>query len=268
MSPKKFQGILWKYHKTHRRNLPWRKTKNPYHILVSEIMLQQTQVERVIPKYEEFIKKFPNIETLAKAPLKEVLGIWKGLGYNRRALNLKRSAEIITSNFAGKIPKSLEELKTLPGIGSYTAGAVLTFAYNQPEVFIETNIRTVYTYFFFSTKKSVDDKEILGIVKKTIDLKKPREWYYALMDYGSMLKKKGIRINSQSLHYSKQSAFKGSNREVRSKILQYILKNDSVLPETLLNALKIKSELITKNLIALEKEKFIKIYKGLIKLAD
>ncbi len=131
------------------RDLPWRRTRNPYRILVSEIMLQQTQVERVIEKYAVFIKTFPDFPSLAEAPLHTLLTVWQGLGYNRRALALRACAQKVVAEHQGKLPKEPEKLLALPGIGKYTAGAVAAFAFNEPIVFMDTNIRRVYIHEFF-----------------------------------------------------------------------------------------------------------------------
>jgi A/G-specific adenine glycosylase len=152
---KAFQAQIWAFYGVSgRKNLPWRATKNPYNIVVSEIMLQQTQVSRVLEKYPEFLGAFPTVESLAKAPLSDVLRVWQGMGYNRRGLALKRMAEKVVTDFKGKIPRERHELESLPGIGVYTAGAVRAFAFNEPEVFIETNIRRIYIHHFFSNRCS------------------------------------------------------------------------------------------------------------------
>ena len=212
-----------------RHDLPWRKTHDPYKILVSEIMLQQTQVDRVIPYYKNFIQEFPNVQSLAKAPLSKVLIAWQGLGYNRRAKMLHNAAREVVGTYKGKFPKSVEDLESLPGIGPYTARAVAAFSYNQDAVFIETNIRTVVTHHFFKNKKQVDDKEVLAVLEKAKPTftkeKGSREWSAALMDYGSHLKRTGIRINSKSKTYAKQSKFTGSDREARGTILKALAKS-------------------------------------------
>ena len=223
---KKFQKTVWDYYNQHKRDFPWRKTKNPYHIWVSEVMLQQTQTDRVVPKYKAFLKQFPTVRSLASASQKDVLERWQGLGYNRRGLNLKRAGEEIVGRLKGKIPTEVDALMALPGIGDYTSKAIITFAHNTPLVFIETNIRTVFLdYFFQNTHVLVHDREILRLVEKTLDIKNSREWYYALMDYGVMLKKVKKSKNIKSIHYRKQTPFKGSGREVRSTLLKYILEN-------------------------------------------
>ena len=235
MTDKQFKNKIWDYYRKHGRNLPWRKTKDPYKILVSEVMLQQTQVERVIPKYKAFIKKFPTTHTLARAPLASVLKLWSGLGYNRRALYLKRTAETVVSEHKGIFPKTKSELENLPGIGPYTAGAIMAFAHNNPEIFIETNIRTVYIHLFFSQKKKVSDRDLLLIIERTLDHHNPRQWYAALMDYGSMLKAITPNPSRKSIHYSKQSRFEGSVRQERGRILKVLLEKDSVSEKKLRN---------------------------------
>lgn len=196
-------------------------------------MLQQTQVARVLLKYKQFLKVFPTFKSLAEAPLSKVLGEWQGLGYNRRAKFLQQTAKIITEQYKGKFPKDILEIEKLPGIGPYTARAISTFAFNNLEVFIETNIRTVFTHHYFSEKISrlnldtkIADTEIMPLIER--DLKKskmePRDFYAALMDYGSHLKTSGVRINSKSKHYTKQSKFEGSTRQKRAAKLRQLLE--------------------------------------------
>jgi A/G-specific adenine glycosylase len=216
-----FRRIVWKYYVGNKRDdLPWRKTRDPYKILVSEVMLQQTQVERVRPYYKEFLKKFPTVKALAAAPLGDVLIAWQGLGYNRRAKMLHEAAKEVVKIYKGKFPSSATQLEELRGVGPYTARAVAAFAYNEDVVLIETNVRTAVTHHFFNDKQRVDDKEIITILEKAFPRGKSREWYAALMDYGSHLKRSGVRLNSKSKTYTKQSTFKGSAREARGAILK------------------------------------------------
>ncbi len=216
-----FRTRVWSYYTAHgRHDLPWRKTDDPYKILVSEVMLQQTQVSRVIPKYHAFLKKFPTLQKLASASLHDVLYEWQGLGYNRRARALKHAAEIIVQKYNGRIPESLPELISLPGIGLYTAGAVCVFGFEKPVSMLETNIRTVYLHHFFHDRASVHDREILPYIDATMDKEKPREWFWALMDYGAYLKLSGIKLNDKKIGYKKQSKFKGSDREIRGAIVR------------------------------------------------
>jgi A/G-specific adenine glycosylase len=218
-----FRNIIYEYYDTHKRDFPWRKTSDPYHILVSEIMLQQTQTDRVVEKFSSFIQRFPALQDLADAPLSVVLAEWQGLGYNRRGKFLHKMAQQIVSRHNGTIPRSPEILETLPGIGKATASSICAFAFNMPVVFVETNIRTVFIYFFFPGKDDVTDKEILPYIEKTLDTQKPYHWYSALMDYGVMLKKHKVNPGRRSSHYRKQAPFKGSIRQARGKIIREIL---------------------------------------------
>lgn len=222
----KFQNTVWDFYKKEaRKKLPWRQTKNPYKIWVSEVMLQQTQVSRVIEKYKSFLKKFPTMQSLAESSQAEVLKEWVGLGYNRRALFLKKGAEFVVRDLKGRFPKEVVELQKIPGIGHYTARAIATFAFNQKHFFVETNIRTVYFNHFFKGSEAVSDKEILELVEKTLPEESFREWYYALMDYGSFLKKEGKGSNSKSKHYTKQSKFEGSDRQIRAAVVRHLTQN-------------------------------------------
>jgi A/G-specific adenine glycosylase len=204
----------------------------------------------------EFLRTFPNIHALAKAPLGDILRAWRGMGYNRRAKYLKQCAEAIVGERGGHIPKDYRTLIALPGIGPSTAGGILAFAYNNPIAYIETNIRRVYIHHFFKKRRRVSDKEILKLVEKTLDTKNPREWYWALMDYGSALPKTVANPNRKSTHYTQQAPFAGSNREVRGDILRLLATQQSVSMHKLRE--HIRDARLRKNLDALTKEGFIK----------
>jgi A/G-specific adenine glycosylase len=219
----RFRQQIYRFFADHGRQMPWRETFDPYHILVSEIMLQQTPVERVVLKYEPFITAFPDVPSLAQAPLREIMVTWQGLGYNRRALALQRLAQRLVAEFQGRLPNSIATLRTLPGIGAATAGAVAAFAFNQPVVFIETNIRRVFLHCFFGDQNGIRDNEILPLVDQTLDRARPRPWYYALMDYGAMLKRAIPNPNRASAHYQRQSTFADSDRQIRGLILKTLL---------------------------------------------
>ncbi len=224
-----FRELVWDYYAHNSRDLLWRLpledgTFDPYRIMVSEIMLQQTQVSRVKVKYQEFLKAFPLVQDLAKAPLADVLRIWTGLGYNRRAKFIHQAARKVVDDYGGIFPDNQKELTKLPGIGANTAGAICAYAYNQPVVFIETNIRTVFIHHFFSDQTGIEDKQIVPLVEAHIDHNNPREWYWALMDYGSHLKKVVGNVTRQSQHYKRQSRFEGSHRQLRSLLLSVILE--------------------------------------------
>ncbi len=252
-----FRDLIYAYFGEHGRKLPWRETNNPYHILVSEIMLQQTQVERVIEKYEAFIKTFPDLHALARASLQEILKVWQGLGYNRRAIALKRSAEIVVASFDGMLPSQPDELLKLSGIGRYTASAIATFAFDQPVVFIETNIRTVFIHFFFHNQSEINDSEILPLIEQTLDFSRPRTWYNALMDYGVMLKQQRQNHSRKSAHYHKQTPFKGSNRELRGMILRVLTRETSLSERELVHTLNIDPARVKGTLMQLQDEGFI-----------
>ena len=229
-------------------------------MLVSEIMLQQTQTGRVTEKFLNFTEEFPNFLALSKASLEDVLKAWQGLGYNRRAIALKKIANIVINDYQGILPDSIEILTTFPQIGHNTASSVAAFAFNKPSVFIETNIRRVYIYFFFHNKNKIPDKVIIPIVEKTLDKTNPREWYYALMDYGVMLKKLYPDLNKKSAHYRKQPPFKGSNKQIRGELLKLLLRSKMLKKFEIENKFKnINSDKLKVILIQLEKEGFIKI---------
>jgi len=225
---KRFRRIMYDYFERSGRDFPWRRTADPYRILVSEIMLQQTQTERVIGKYREFIRVFPSIRALARSPLRAVLAVWQGLGYNRRGLLLHRMAQEIALRYRGRIPDTPEELITLPGIGPATAGSIAAFAFDRPVIFIETNIRTVFLHFFFPQEERVPDERLLPLIERTLDRKNPRRWYSALMDYGSMLKKSCPNPSRRSAHYQRQPPFEGSRRQLRGLIVRTLLQHSGI----------------------------------------
>ncbi len=228
-----FRKEIQEYYRKEGRNLPWRENVTPYRIVVSEIMLQQTQVPRVALYYPKFLKAFPDWRTLAGAPLKKILSIWQGLGYNRRPLYLQKMAREIVRKHHGRLPRSADELAKLPGIGEATAGAIIAYAYNLPSLFIETNIRRTFIHWFFKKRKMIHDREILPLLEQTLDRKNPREWYWALTDYGATLGRNPSKIspnpNRKSKHYFKQSRFEGSRRQIRGQILRLLLHSPLTL---------------------------------------
>ena len=222
MDTERFRRTIWEYYRENARQMPWRETDDPYRIFISEVMLQQTQVSRVLKAYERFIAAFPDFPALAHAPLRDVLTLWQGMGYNRRAVSLHKAAGIIVNEHDGVLPRDTEELQSLPGIGPATAGSLAAFAYNAPTVFIETNIRRVFIHFFFPGRENVHDRDIMPLVEETLDRENPREWYYALMDNGTMLKAREKNPNRRSAHYQKQSRFEGSDRQIRGAVLRIL----------------------------------------------
>ncbi len=220
-----FRKIIYDYYRLGKRDFPWRHESDPYKILVSEFMLQQTQTERVRSKYAEFIDRFPTLEALARASAHDALATWSGLGYNRRALALKKTANMVMEEYGGVLPSDPETLKKFPGIGAATSAEIAAFAFNVPTVVIETNIRSVYIYFFFNDGSDINDKDILPLIEKSLDRSDPRNWYYALMDYGFMLKKSTPNPNRRSAHYARQSRFEGSDRQIRGAVLRLLLQH-------------------------------------------
>lgn len=231
--------MILDFYRQEGRSFPWRETCDPYEILVSELMLQQTQTERVVPKYLNWLQEFPTAQALAQAPFSQVLAAWSGLGYNRRAGYLQEACRQVVEELGGVFPSSARELEKLRGVGPYTARAVATFAFNKPEVFIETNIRSVYLFLFFprdnfpsgqegdhkeadeaSHPVKVADSSLMPLIEVTLYHEDPRSWYYALMDYGARLKKSTANPNRRSLHYSRQSKFQGSLRQARGAIVR------------------------------------------------
>ena len=231
------QQVLSFYERHGRHEMVWRQTADPYRILVSEIMLQQTQVERVIGKFPEFIAAFPDFPALAAAPLHEILAVWQGMGYNRRAISLKKCAEHVMDDYDGGLPADSGRLVELPGIGPATAASICAFAFNIPVVFVETNIRRVYIHFFFSGTERVDDMEILPLVERTLDQENPRVWYWALMDLGAMLKKTVPNPNRRSSRYIRQAPFQGSDRQLRGIILRQLLRHRRLRKESIIHAM-------------------------------
>jgi len=258
-----FKEFIWHFYHENKRDFAWRNTNNPYHILVSEIMLQQTQTYRVSIKYEEFIAAFPTLESLAQAQLRDVLSVWQGLGYYRRARFLHQLAQKVIDEYAGVLPHDPQILQTLPGIGPNTAGSIGAFAFNCPTVFIETNIRAVFIHSFFHDRTDVSDKEIMPLVAATVDQDNPREWYYALMDYGVFLKSRTVNPSRNSAHYTKQSKFEGSDRQLRAKILKLIVNSGSVSHHEILRHISEDGARIEKMIDQLVAEGFIKAINNL-----
>lgn len=251
---KDLQKRMRGFARTHgRTTLPWRTKRTPYRVMVSETMLQQTQVARVIPKFEAFVKVAPDFKTLAKLSQKKLLILWQGLGYNSRALRLQRAAQEVVTHHDGVVPKNKTSLIALPGIGPYTAGAIRVFAWNLPDIFIETNIRRVFIHEFFGDRTNISDKQILPLIEQTLPKENPRSWYEALMDYGATLPKiLKSNPNIKSKHYAKQSKFSGSDRQLRGKILRLALAGKKWSPKILGE----KSERIQKIVAGLRKDGF------------
>lgn len=232
------------------RALPWRFVDDAYAVLVSEVMLQQTQVARVEKFWRRFLAAFPSVDALAAASTSDVLEMWQGLGYNRRALALKRAAEECSARYAGELPQAFDELVALPGIGPATAAGVRAFAWQLPGVYLETNVRAVFLHELFPEADKVPDRVLIPLVEATCPPAPagapsaglrgygepteldggpmgPREWYYALLDYGAHLKATGENPTRRSAHYARQAAFEGSRRQKRSWIVRRVLAADA-----------------------------------------
>jgi A/G-specific adenine glycosylase len=259
---KAFQRFVLSYFKKSGREFPWRNTTDPYRILVSEVMLQQTQTERVVVKYAEFLKAFPTWKALSNATPAEVVKVWMGLGYYRRAFNLHRAAQCVWNEYGGVPPQTAEGLRALPGVGPYTAAAVAAFAFGEPAPMIETNIRSVYLYTFYPQVCAVSDKEILQKVEETLYTKDPRSWFYALMDLGVELKKHTKGINQRSKHHVKQSKFQGSLRQVRAAVLRAIAEGQSLRRADISRKLSYDADKIDAAIAALTSDGLIESVKG------
>jgi A/G-specific adenine glycosylase len=253
-----FRKKVHDHFREHGRDLPWRRNLNPYRVLLSEIMLQQTQVDRVIEKYKQFLAAFPTITDLAMAPLPQLLALWSGLGYNRRALALKALAQKVVEEHKGRLPSERDQLLALPGIGNYTAGAVMAFAFNKPVVFMDTNIRRVYIHEFFQDREGIRDEELIPLVERTLDTADPRTWYNSLMDYGTMLKQQHANPNRRSAHYTRQSPFENSNRQVRGRILKVLVADAPLTALQIVKKVAMDAERVKGNLVQMQKEGFIR----------
>ena len=252
-----FRQMVLSHYGQYGRDMAWRNTTDPYQILVSEIMLQQTQVERVTKKFPEFIRAFPDFASLATATLANVLMVWQGLGYNRRAIALQKCAIRVMNEYNGALPADVDILATFPGIGRATASSIAAFAFNMPVVFIETNIRRVFIHFFFTDTDTVSDAEILPLVEQAVFHENPRVWYWALMDLGSALKKTVPNPNRRSVHYTKQSPFEGSDRNIRGTIIRMLLAEKGIREKEFLGIWNDDPARIKRILSALESEGFI-----------
>jgi A/G-specific adenine glycosylase len=248
------------------RHMPWRETDDPYAVFVSEVMLQQTQVSRVVPKYEAWLAAFPDFGSLAAAPLSAVLAAWSGLGYNRRALAIKRAAEIVVGEHGGVLPRDPAVLAKLPGIGVATARAVATYAYREFAPFIETNVRAAVIHHFFADSDGVTDREIAPVVEATWDRDDPRAWGYALMDYGSHLKRVAANPSRRSAGHVRQSRFEGSDRQARGAFLRALVREGGAEAAVLAEEAGIDPDRAGRLLDGLEREGFVACEDGVYRI--
>jgi A/G-specific adenine glycosylase len=262
-----FIARVWSYYRAHQRQLPWRGINKcslrvrGYRVVVSELMLQQTQVTRVVDKYNLWMQQWPTIDSFISASFVDVLSAWSGLGYNRRAKYIFDSLHTIHDMFKGIVPADTTTLTKLPGIGINTAGAIVVYTYNLPVVFIETNIRTVFLHEWYQQATTkVPDSLLLEKVADTIDVDNPRAWYYALMDYGTFIKRLHGSQLSKSASYKKQPMFKGSKREVRGRVVALLLRNSVMTLNEL--AANIPDRRLSNVLNELQKDGLLKQHKN------
>ncbi len=263
-----FRRFIHLFYAREGRAFPWRETRDPYAILVSELMLQQTQTERVLTKYGPFLERFPDFQALAKAGLNEVFGLWRGLGYNRRAKALRDIAVRVVDEHGGRLPDEPSLLETFPGIGPYTARALCAFVFELPVAFIETNIRRVYLHCFFPGREVVHDRDILPLVEMTLDPREPRRWYYALMDYGAALRRRVPNPNTRSAHYTRQAPFENSNRQLRGRLLALLSGSGPMAPASILKELQVSTERVRRSLVELEEDGLLVCEKGVYRIAE
>jgi A/G-specific adenine glycosylase len=253
-----FVQLVLDHYERAGREMPWRSNPSPYWVFVSEVMLQQTQVPRVMDRFPAFVERFPDFTALADAPFSEVLEAWSGLGYNRRARYLHRSARLIVEDFSGKLPKEPAVLQSLPGIGPNTAGSIAAFAWDLPVVFVETNIRRVYLHHFFPEEEDVHDRAILSLIERTLPRTSPRIWYWALMDYGVYLAATEGNANRRSRHYQRQKPFENSDRQLRGRILRALSREQAASVAELTPATGFSEERVLRALSALERDELVR----------
>ncbi len=234
-----FRSFIWEYFRDHGRSFPWRDTRDPYSILVSEMMLQQTQTERVLPKYLQFTDVYPDIPCLAAAQFRDVYPLWQGLGYNRRCLALITIAGRCMDAYGGKIPNCSQALLSFPSVGPATAAALKAFAWGEPSLYLETNIRRVLLHVWFHRETDVSDRRLMDALAQVMDRDDPRRWYYAMMDYGVHLRKAIPNPNTRSRHYVRQKPFRDSDREIRGMILRELSGSGSATLQELAGRINI-----------------------------
>ncbi len=256
------------FYAVHGRQFIWRETSEPYRVLLSEVMLQQTQTSRVIPKYELFLSLWPTFKELSEAPLDQLLYNWKGLGYNRRALNLRKSA-MASERWGWSLPKEQAELLSLPGVGKATAAAIGAFSYQQRTIYLETNIRRVLLHCFYPDQEGVKDKELEPLLAHLVQMvEDPKQWYYALMDFGVLLKSLTPNANVRSAHYTKQAKFENSNRQIRGQLIHLLADTGAKEQDQVIALLShFEQERVLYCLEQLEKEGFVEEMEGTYRIA-
>jgi A/G-specific adenine glycosylase len=257
-----FRRKVWLFYKRHGQRFPFRRTPDPYRIAVSEFMLQQTQIARVLPKYDAWITRWPNWEALAGASPRELLAAWSGLGYNRRALHLGNLARAVVDQYGGQLPTDPEILETLPGVGRYTARAVIIFAFNKPLVAIDTNIRRVIMHEFHLPPATSDD-DLERLARRLVPKRRSRDWHNALMDYARMT----LPRRAASLRAEKRpSAFEGSSRQLRGRIVKRLLRIHRMTLEHLAAELDRAEDEVRQAALALQKDGLVRVGRRFVTL--
>lgn len=248
-----FQQKILQYYQKNKRDLPWRHTTDPYSILLSELMLQQTQVSRVIEYYTKWLHTWPTIQHLSKANRKDVLQAWIGLGYNTRGINLHKASQIIVEHYNGDVIAAMDDYKKIPGVGKYTSQAVKIFSTNADIITVDTNIRRIFIHEF-NLPQDISDSKLWSIAQYCLPKGKSRQWHNALMDYGATYltsKKTGISPKTT------QSTFEGSDRQIRAQILRDLLTKPLTLQD-LTNQYNHSSDRLLKILEKMKKQEIIK----------
>lgn len=263
----RFRRLVWRVGVREYRDFPWRHTHDPYRTAVSEIMLQQTQAARVVPKYRALVRRLPTWRSLAHASAGDVLKLWSGLGYNRRALALRNLARVVVRGYRGRLPRSQEALEALPAIGPATAAAVRAFAFGEQSVYLDTNVRGVYIHEFFPRTRSVRDADIVPLVEQTFVRGRARTWYYALLDYGAWLKANRPNPTRRSAHVARASKFEGSTRQLRGRIVAVLLAEGTLTPGQVAAMLGTERRRVQVSLAALERDGLLRLSRGVCSLA-
>ena len=246
-----FQDRVLSWFQEHGRDLPWRRTVDPYAILVSEVMLQQTQVPRVVPRYQAFLERFPAARAVAAAPVADVLALWSGLGYNNRAVRLREACGLMVERHGGSLPVDEPDLLALPGVGRYTARAVQAFAWNRDVAAVDTNVRRVLVHEL-GLDPALPQTDLEEVALAALPRGRSREWHHALMDYGSaVVTSRGSGIGPRH----RQSPFAGSRRQVRGAVLRALLAEPQGVTSTALaGALQVDASLLEEALEGLERD--------------